>query len=421
MERAYHERLIEGRITRSRARSLERQLEKSKGKPPTPPSPPDHPPPLLPSSAEQANPFQAEKLSAAVQPEKANELSDGRAAAVVPPVQKVAAVARPQSLAEELAQARKEEGGETEFAGETQQTPAPLRTRKPSKRIAVKAIPLAPPPRPPTSAAVSAEEEKEQEPPAAPQHRPPLSLSSHEDETKEGKSSFWALKEDTRDLFSASSASPSLPPSPSPSSKRRSPTSTSAFPPIFERHEAALLPSSDLPPSELSSFGASLDDKSLAWQLQQEEYEAASMAPRHLRAFLADLAYQPAWLRLSLSAFLVINVLLALLFLPRLDALVTLTCGLLTLASGYALYRVYDFTPYLFYSTALLLPSLIHLVDVHVLHTSVEDLSTLFSSFCSHPSLLLDPVVWVYAWRWATTLLQTYCLVGGMWLALKVR
>ena len=413
MERAHHERLSEGRITRSRARSLERYQRKEQ-------QPQKDTASSVSPTKKSAHVFQADKTVESVHAKPSAVFDVAAAPPPSSPSQqpgKAKAVRGPQSLAEELAQARKEEGL-TDFAGESQQTPALLRTsrKRTTRHIAVKAIPRAPTQPPPAAAAPVAAEEKEQEEEAP--------ARFYEERKERPFPSFAALKEDTRDLFST--ALPSPPPSPVLSSSAASqPLSTShAFPPIFERHESALLSLSDLPSSSSSSspFSSTLDDdKSLAWRLQQEEYDAASMAPRDLHTFLADLTYQPRWLRLTLSVFLVINVLLPVLFLPRSEALVTLACSLLMLGSAYMLYRVYGFTAYAMYSTALLLPSVLYLLDVHAMNTSLEDVSALVESCWEHPWLLLDPVVLRYVWLWATLAVQSVCLVGGMRLALKAR
>ena len=227
---------------------------------------------------------------------------------------------------------------------------------------------------------------------------------SYREESKDAPQS----NEDNRSLFSTALPSP------------LSPIERKEAPWEWDKHDSALSFDRGGGFSHPPSYPSDADDKALAWQLQQEEYDAAAAA-RSIHTFLADMSYQPGWLRLSLAVCLVINVLLPLVFVPKAPALVTLVCQVLQLCFAYWLYRVYDFTPHLLYSCALLLPSLLYLIDAHVLQTGWTDVATLGTALAKRPSLLLDSVVQLYLWQWMSVAVQAVELIGGMWLALKVR
>ena len=446
MERTHHEKnpVAEMRLTRSRARSLERQAQRQQQ---------EQRKQRASSSDKRAVQQQEEqreleletqatgKEGNVFQADSAKDKNSGveQAATALPRVSPTAAKAKPvavESLSQELAQARKE-AGLSEFTGEHPITPAPLQpTAQSAARIPTAAItasctsqrdaiePALSTPeteasplqqagkrksssraskipvrasRPTASERVVARrgslEERKEEP------------ASHAEEAKHAPLD----EEDNRSLFSTALPSPL-----SPSERKESPLE-------WERHDSALsFERASFTPPSLSYSSSDADDNELAWRLQQEEFEAAA-ASRSIHTFLSELSYQPAWLRLSLSVCLVINVLLPLLFVPNPAALVTLSCQALQLGFAYWLYRVYDFTPHLFYSTALLLPSLLFLVDAHVLRTGWGDVALLGAALLRRPTVLLDGVVLRYLWQWASVAVQAVELAGGMWLALKVR
>ena len=401
----------------------------------TPPSPASPlPPPPLPARVSFA-------AFAAVEKQRENVFQADKEVEAVPVA----------SLAAEMAQARKEEGL-GDFTGETQQTPTPL---TPQDRSATQLAPSTSsssssssssqsfhPTRQPPAARRPREEEKEDEeseeeeqratassvplrsevpksssPAAATQSPSPRAPLYAEERKDRPPSISLQQQKDGRDHFST--ALPSPPSSPSPlSASSPVPASVSSssavFPSIFEKHDFAL------PSLSESSFSSSLDDKTLAWRLQQEEYDAAAaFYPRNLHTMLAELTFQPAYVRLAMSVSLVVNVLLPLLLLPDMDAVVTLGCNLLALCSLLLLYKQYAFTPQILYSCALLLPSLLLLLDTHVRQASAADIASLLLACIDKPRLLLDRVVLHYCWAWLSTAVQTVCLVGGTLLAVR--
>ena len=446
MERAHHERdpVMEMRLTRSRARSLERQAEKQQQQQRK----------QRATSIEKRAVQEEERREVEVEKQptgkgdnvfQADAKKDNLSEAVLAPATEPTAAAekagtvspsaanktRPvqvESLSDELAQARKEEGL-SEFTGEHAVTPAPLqppqqlpatnpatatpattmysaeiavdrasqsqsieRKVKPSSkrgRVEVRAI------RP--RATEGAEEQRgvEEERKEAP--------ASYVEETKDAP-----YDEDNRSLFSTALPSPL-----SPVERKESPSD-------WDKHDSALSFDSTSFSHTPQSYASDVDDKALAWQLQQEEYDHAA-ASRSIHTFLADMSYQPGWMRLSLAVCLVINVLLPLLFVPHGTAMVTLVCQVLQLGFAYWLYRVYNFTPHLLYSCALILPSLLYMVDAHLLQTGWSDVTMLGAALVRRPSLLLDSVVQLYIWQWMSAAVQAVELIGGMWLALKVR
>ena len=468
MERVHHEKspVMEVRLTRSRARSLERQAQQEKQQ--------QHYRKQRATStdkrAAQRRDSDEERREAEVATSKwdnvfqADSTKESQSTAKPPPAPKPsgadkaasptsAAKAKPapvESVSDELAQARKEEGW-NDFTGEHPITPAPLQPPPPpaASTTSSTTAPSTPPlsagtaevvqptqpmhgaatnkleqqshqqakpsnrkgkvtvtvksSRPkPTAAADKARRAMEQR--AAEEERKEAPPTSYIEETKEARQP----EEDNRSLFSTALPSPL-----SPIERKESPLQ-------WDEHDSALSFEGTGVSAPPSSYTSDIDDKALAWQLQQEEYDAA-VASRSIHTFLADLSYQPGWLRLSLAVCLVINVLLPLAFLPNSTAAVTLVCQALQLGFAYWLYRVYDFTPHLLYSTALILPSLLYIVDAHLLQTGWDDVALLGTAVKRRPLLLLDGVVQLYIWQWLSVAVQAVELIGGMWLALKVR
>ena len=451
MERVHHEKspVMEMRLTRSRARSLERQAEKQQQQ--------QQRAQRATSTDNRAGQREEERREQEVDQlpsSKGDNVfqadtkkdSDSDSGSMPPPAPKLsptsaakANTVRAESLSEELAQARKEEGL-SEFAGEHPITPAPLQptphstTSSPTSTMAstTTAVPTteAGQPAQPTHVA-EAMQPQQWERKVKPNNRKRKGVvkdvrlkvtdetegqRGREEERKETPVSYREeMKdvshpdEDNRSLFSTALPSP------------LSPVESKESPLEWDKHDSALSFDSTSFSRTQPTYSSDVDDdKALAWQLQQEEYDAAAAA-RSIHTFLADMSYQPAWLRLSLAVCLVINVLLPLVFIPNTTAMVTLVCQVLQLGFAHWLYRVYDFTPHLFYSCALLLPSLLYMVDAHVLQTGWSDVLLLGGAVVRRPSLLLDGVVQLYIWQWMSAAVQAVELIGGMWLALKVR
>ena len=452
---------MEMRLTRSRARSLERQAEKQqqlqrkqratstdKRAAAKKDEERREAETEQQSAGKRENVLQTDKAkqsesSSMPPPVPKSPVVDKTAAGVLRVSPTAAAKAKPipvESLSEESAQARKEEGL-TEFTGEHPITPAPLQpttlltttapahsatstTSTPSVSTAAGAAQLIQPMHNTETSQSQVEKRKSSSrssrvavrairPEAT--ERIEEQRGEQEEERKEAPSSYSEeLKdvpqadEDNRSLFSTALPSP------------LSPIESKESLLEWDKHDSALSfdAASFNPPSQ--PYPSDEEDGALAWRLQQEEIEAAA-ASRTIHTFLAEWSYQPGWLRLSLAVCLVINVLLPLCFAHHLTAMVTLVCQVLQFGFAYWLYRVYDFTPHVFYSCALMLPSLLCLMDMHVMNTSWSDVELLGSALRRRPLLLLDGVVQLYVWQWVSVAVQAVELIGGMWLALKVR